>query len=357
MHILARAFLAMSLAAVFAALASSAAAQARETLIRVVDVGQGLCVVARAPEGQVLLYDAGFSGTFCADSVRELAGTSPIDVVVFSHSDLDHILDGADILGQQGARLILHPGDARHGVQLDALRVGINNLEHAGTQVIDMSRNPAPFGTTFPLGSVTLRFIAGWSDGAATKAPGDPVLPQADGYNALSLVIRLEYAGHAVLLTGDTIGRRRKEAGTACRNAERIMTAGAVPIASDVLVGQHHGGDNGTSNCFIRAVKPKWVVFSAGRGHGHPAQSVADRLIANGVNPDNMLRTDRADGTEAQWVYGTVAGCRDEPGDDDVEIRLFGDGSSPQVQYRKLEVQCPSRGPGGSLPPLRRPVP
>jgi beta-lactamase superfamily II metal-dependent hydrolase len=334
-----------------AALLTAAPAAAQDLYVRVVDVGNGLCVIARAPEGHILLYDAGFSGDYCGDAVRELGGTRPIDMVVFSHSDSDHISDGAAILGAQGARLILHPGDARTGDQLDALRGRIAELERGGTRVIDLGRDPLAFGTAFPLGSASVRFVAGWSDGAATAAPGDPALPPSDRRNALSLVVRLEFGGRSVLLTGDTIGRRRTDGGGACRNAERIMSMGTVPIDSDVLIGQHHGGNNSTSNCFIRAVTPGWVIFSAGRGHGHPTQAVADRLVANHVPADNILRTDRADGEgEGQWVYGSVAGCVDRAGDDDVEILLYRDGREPVVRYRGPERRCPSRGPGGSLP-------
>src|SRR5207244_3162270 len=102
--------------------------------------------------------------------------------------------------------------------------------------------------------------------------------------NALSSVIRLEFAGHSVLLTGDTVGRFEYAAGTACEFAERIMVDAAttVSLKSDVLVGQHHGADNATANCFIQAVKPTYVVFSAGNLYGHPRQSTADRLVAYG---------------------------------------------------------------------------
>lgn len=320
-------------------------AQMDSTYVRIVDVGNGLCVIARTPEGKSLLYDAGYSGDYCPQAVSELAGPGPLDLVVFSHSDQDHISDGRAILARQGARMILHPDDDRTGTVLDPLRQEITELERNGTTVFSMKHAPPAFGTIFPLGSATLQLVAGWSDGAVTASAGDPALPESDRRNALSLVMRLEYGGRSLLLTGDTIGRRLNDNGSACRNAERIMVSGTVPVDSDILVGQHHGGNNATSNCFIRAVSPTWVIFSAGRGHGHPRQAVADRLIANHVPPDNILRTDRGDNEgEGQWVYGTVAGCVDKAGDDDVEIWLYADGREPKVQYRLAELACPSRG-------------
>lgn len=147
---------------------------AQDAYVRVVDVGNGLCVIARAPGGETLLYDAGHSGSFCPDAVRELIGSRPLDIIVLSHSDSDHISDGRAILRANGARLILHPGDTRSGQMLEDLREEIEAQDAAEAEVRTMVSNPPGFGDTFPLGEATVRFVAGWSDGAQTALPGDP---------------------------------------------------------------------------------------------------------------------------------------------------------------------------------------
>lgn len=330
-----------------AVLANASNAYAQETYVRIVDVGQGLCAVAKEPSGRTLLYDAGHSGDFCERAVDEIVGNNPIDLVVISHSDSDHISDGDEILAAHGARLILHPEDDRTSGAISDLREEIARQQASGATVRSMANNAPSFGEVFPLGDARVTFVAGWRDGAETARTNDPALPDADRRNALSLVVRVEYGTHSVLLTGDTIGRRRNErrsiGNRACRNAERIMARGSVQIQSDVLVGQHHGGNNATSNCFIRAVKPSWVVFSAGRGHAHPTQAAADRLTSWGLDPDRILRTDRGDdeNDEGQWVYGTFAGCRDQAGDDDVEIWLPRDTAEPvRVRYKTPSDHC-----------------
>jgi competence protein ComEC len=337
---------------VAAFLLSVAPAAAQELYVRVVDVGNGLCVIAQAPGGETLLYDAGHSGTFCPDNVRALIGSRPLEMMVLSHSDEDHISEAQGILATNGARLIMHPGDDRSNTIIDPLRQEISRAQsQRGSRVVSMATNRPEFGQTYALGEAQVRFVAGWSDGAETAQAGDPSLPPSDRHNALSIVIRLEYGGHSILLTGDIIGRRRNErtsiGNRACRNAERIIAAGAMPVRSDVLIGQHHGGNNSTSNCFIRAVAPTWVVFSAGRGHGHPTQAVADRLTAEGpfrVPPERILRTDRGDheaNEPGHWNYGSFRGCRDEAGDDDVEIWLPRDPSQAvRVQYRWPASGC-----------------
>jgi hypothetical protein len=64
--------------------------------------------------------------------------------------------------------------------------------------------------------------------------------------------------------TADTVGRRLGDDDTACKDAEKVMVdrhnAGQAPLASDVLVAPHHGGNNGSSACFIQAVAPQFVV-------------------------------------------------------------------------------------------------
>lgn len=67
----------------------------------------------------------------------------------------------------------------------------------------------------------------------------------------------------------------------------------AVPIAGEILIGQHRGSEDSTSKCFIRVVLPTWVVFSAGPEYHHPRQSTADRLTAIGIDLHKILRTDR----------------------------------------------------------------
>jgi beta-lactamase superfamily II metal-dependent hydrolase len=267
---------------------------------------------------------------------------------VLSHSDQDHINDLREIVTDQNPRIILHPGDDRRGTTLDDVRLAITEERRRGATELSLSETTVEPGRVFPVGAATATFIAGWDNGDKTRVkpgPDDPPFETiGERRNALSIVIRFEYGGHSVLLTGDTIGRKKGESNRACRYAERVMRSrrAAHPIDSDVLIGQHHGGDNSSSNCFIRAVSPQYVVFSAGRGHEHPRQSVADRFVANHVRPEDMLRTDRGDNEGGpEWIYGALAGCEDGPGDDDVDIYLPDDpGQDIRVEYKVASSTC-----------------
>ncbi len=123
-----------------------------------------------------------------------------------------------------------------------------------------------------------------------------------------------------------------------------FLNSPTVPIRSDVLIAPHHGADNGSSNCFIVAVDPQFVVFSAGSidTRGHPRQSTVNRYLAHGVPWSNLFRTDRGDDEtdSEEWKDDrTVTGCNDGRGDDDVEIVLPESGR-PQVDYRVASTGC-----------------
>lgn len=348
-------------ATLLAAVAIGRPAAAAEAYVRVVDVGNGLCVIARSPEGRTLLYDAGDSGGHCRNAVRTLVPGAEIDLVVLSHSDADHIGEVADILADKRARLIVHPGDDHKPItgKIRTARDAIGRSGASGSSVWDLKaealaddNDAAIARRKVSLGSATATIIAGWGDASGLLAPGER-LDDAESNNVVSVVVRFEYAGRSVLLTGDTVGRHIEDVPSSCGFAEKFMVerAGRWPLKSDVLVGQHHGADNASANCFIEAVKPAYVVFSAGhKNYRHPRNSTVRRFLLAGVPADNILRTDRGDNEpwvkgrkwrEQEWIYGAIKGCKDEPGDDDVEILMPGSPGAPlMVRYVRPSTGC-----------------
>jgi beta-lactamase superfamily II metal-dependent hydrolase len=352
--------------------ASPAIAQpsAGDAIVRVVDIGPGLCVVAAVPGGHGMVFDAGPRGaTRCTAAVRELIPGRRLDLFVLSHSDIDHIGMVGAILGRRPAphqtepenlaTVILHPGDPR-GSMVTTMRQTLTDQATLGACVYDLRANnqpPAPCrrppagraaviapGDSFAVGAARATFVAGWGDGNLTVGPHDAPLPNAAALNnVLSIVIRFEYGGHSVLITGDTLGRAQGNPASVCSYAERIMAgnAAAVPIDSDVLIGQHHGADNSTSTCFIRAVSPRFVIFSAGHEFNHPREATVQRLVANGVALANIFRTDLGDNEGGTEMVAGSGRCADPRGDDDVEIRLpRNPGAAVTVAYTGVSARC-----------------
>ncbi len=110
-------------------------------------------------------------------------------------------------------------------------------------------------------------------------------------------VIDAAALGSSVLFAGDTIGRRKLDDDAACKDAEKVIVenhdAGVVSLKSDVIIAPHHGGNNGSSQCFIEAADPSHVVFSAGHAHKHPTKAAAERYIAHGVPKKRNFRVHR----------------------------------------------------------------
>lgn len=316
-----------------------------DVYVRIVDTGPGLCVVATVPGGHELVYDAGhWVGKHCRDAVRELVTDKTIDVLVLSHADADHLGQAADILDEFKVRTIIRTGEnSRPNVTQTWRRVNerIGKAATNNATVINLQTSDLVPGTTLALGEATLTLIAGWGQWTESGPTASEKL------NAISIVVKLEYRGRSVLFTGDTVGRRLNDPDNACKDAEHVMVsrhhAGDVSLKSDVLIAPHHGGNNGSSASFIKAVDPLYVVFPAGHGHNHPSNGAAQRYITRGVPLDRILRTDRGDDEGGyEWNVGAVPGCQDRPGDDDVEIairdlRFYG---WVDVSYRKQRGGC-----------------
>ncbi|NKB82788.1 MAG: MBL fold metallo-hydrolase [Nitrospirales bacterium] len=313
-----------------------------DVYVRVVDVGAGLCTITAIPDHHYMIYDAGhWQGGRCLAAAREIIEGETIDLLILSHSDADHLGDAQDILKQYTVRQVIRTGFVRtSGTWINMNeRMGPHAVQ--GGSILNLQTADLIPGTTIQVGEAEVVLVAGW------KAWTDPGPPAAEKHNAMSIVVRLLYHGQSVLFTGDTIGRRLSDPPDACKDAEARMVQNSadVPLQADVLIAPHHGGNNGSSTCFIRAVNPTFVIFSAGHRYHHPSHEAAQRYLDHGLPVSHLFRTDRGDDEGgAEWSHGRVAGCRDARGDDDVEI-LLRSTLPPVVQYQRPSTgTCHTQG-------------
>lgn len=306
---------------------------------RVVDVGPGLCTVTAIPGDHYMIYDAGhWTGSNCISAARDIVATDAIDLLVISHSDGDHLGEALEILTEFEVRRIIVTGSERWDSNSWREMNGAiaREVEFSGASVMNLRSTALVPGTSITLGDARITLVAGWPVWTAAGPTASERL------NAISIVVRLEYDGKSILYTGDTVGKRLGDADTACKDAEAFMVQNAapVPVGSDVLIAPHHGGDNGSSSCFVDAVDPDFVIFSAGHNHEHPTERAANRYLRHGVQLANMFRTDRGDDEGGfEWRFGAINGCRDRTGDDDVEI-LLPRGGPVRVAYRQPAAGC-----------------
>ncbi len=309
-----------------------------DVYIRVVDVGAGLCTITKAPGNHYMIYDTGYwSGSRCFDAAREIVEGDTVDLLVLSHSDSDHLGNADDVLAGFVVSHIVDTGFPRTTNTWKRTNSAIRNEVNGGATRLNLQVTELVPGTQLPLGDATVVLIAGWG-----QWEGEDGLNAAEERNAISIVVRLYYAGRSVLYTGDTTGRRIEDPNSVCGFAEALMVANAdsVPLKSDVIIAPHHGGNNGSSRCFIEAVDPAFVIFAAGHRHRHPRAHAAQRYLDHGISADSIFRTDRGDDEGAEeWNVGRVNGCKDGSGDDSIEIVLTANGSV-EVAYRVSGSAC-----------------
>ena len=308
-----------------------------DVYVRVVDVGPGLCTITKIPGDHYMVYDAGhWFGGRCIAAVQELIEGETIDLLILSHSDADHLGDADEILDHYRVRQIIRTGLVRDSGTWKSMNERIGQHAETGGSILNLQSVDLIPGTTIQLGDATVTLVTGW------KKWTDPGPTSAERRNAISIVVQLTYHGQRILFTGDTIGRRLDDPDTACKDAEKRMVdhAAEVSIQSDIIIAPHHGGNNGSSSCFIQAVDPTFVIFSAGHDHEHPTEGTAGRYLAHGVSVSNIFRTDRGDDEGGfEWDEGRIPGCKDKRGDDDVEIILPANGA-PTVKYRLAAAGC-----------------
>ena len=312
-----------------------------DVYVRVVDVGPGLCVVVRAPGPAFMVYDAGqLRGEHCLEAVREIVGTAEIELMILSHGDSDHIGEAATILEEYRVRQIWRTGDVRTGMTWKSVNGAIGKEATEEATIVSLATFHVPAKFSIPLGDAKITFLGGSSEW------DHPAGWNVDELNEiLSIVVRLDYRGRSVLLTGDAIGRQLGSPPSACTGADEELVErhndGAISVDTDVVIAADHGGDQGSAACLIAAATPTHVIFSAGHDHQHPTASAAQRFLDGGVARANFYRTDRGDDEPGpfEWKEGSLDGCVDPRGDDDVEIALRGDGTI-EVAYRSASQGC-----------------
>lgn len=324
----------LALAATFVAPLTSA----DEVTVRVVDTGPGLCTVASMPDDHYMVYDAGhWQREECLKQVRKIVPSDePIDLLILSHTDADHLGDAEEILHAYTVNKIVHTGQDRldcPGRKCATWKSTVAAIEKEvsrGAQEINLSQEtPTPGYVLWEHGDTSVTFLAGWN-----KAPEAWGVSRNASLrnNAISIVVRLQHADGSVLFTGDALGRN-DEVCPAVEPvwSEKYMLDHVEPalLDSDVIIAGHHGADDASSGDFIRAVSPTYVVFSAGHDHEHPRETTANRYLTLGVSAENMFRTDRdgrREGPEEWCMSKSRRGETDKSGDDHVDIRINASG-------------------------------
>ncbi len=246
-----------------------------ELWLTVLDVGQGLSVVART-SGHALLYDAGpaFSGDIDAGDrivvpYLRAAGIKRLDGMFVSHDDLDHSGGALSVLRALPVAWLsssLPPGHP------------IGTAAGTSIQCID-GQNWDWDGVRF---EVLAPEAASYNDGQRKDNDRSCVLRIVSPHGSAMLPADIERAGESALL----------------RNHGRELPA-------DVLVVPHHGSRTSSTPEFVGAVAPRLAIFAMGYRNrfGHPHPAVVALYRQHGVK---MVRTDAAGAVVVRITAGGI---------------------------------------------------
>jgi competence protein ComEC len=318
---------------------SASQAESRDDLwIAFVDVGQGDAIWIRTPgerdaAAHEILVDAGDNGTFGRSdggaalirfmTENEWPPGSPIHALIVTNPDQDHY-GGAQALlfGQSAYDVSLYADPGRASESEGYTRFIGDVTAKAGLEVLRPARTLLPERLPgFSDGQVTFTVLAS-DENAATE-------------NGASIILRIDFAGRSVLLTGDA------EAET----LEALAVARPSELRANVLKVSHHGSKNNSPRTFVDAVFPAATAASLdryavvpvgpGNGYGHPAPDILESLgLAVGLR--GLYRTDRNDEGK---------GLAEGPGDDHILLRITRDGRMT-VCYAYPDAPTPAAPPG-----------
>ncbi|MBI3393733.1 MAG: DNA internalization-related competence protein ComEC/Rec2 [Nitrospirae bacterium] len=254
------------------------------------DVGQGDAAWVRAPDGRVIVVDAGGApddapdpGRLAVEPALRRAGVRRIDVLVLSHAHRDHIGGARHLLGRFPVGEVW---DAGLHQDLSSYRGLLDEIDRRGVpvRVLNYPSPPVDFGG---LRIDVLHPPAGYFPHSGRGAYADE--------NSLSLVLRLSLGDVSFLLPGDVESE-----------GEREIAAFGQGLRSTVLKVPHHGGRTSSTETLLAAVRPRLAVVSAGRRNrfGHPHAETLSRYDAFGIS---VLRTDR-DGAVRVCTNGRTYG-------------------------------------------------
>jgi len=239
------------------------------------DVGQGDAIVIQLPEGPRMLVDGGTGGAGRFDAGERVVApflwnlpARRLDVVAATHSDADHAGGLAAIM--RG----FHVGEVWENG-----RWGPGSEETV--RAVERSRAPRRVltaGQRIWIGSALITVL-----NPAAGPPGEVIsgAGPSGSDNDHSLVLRLDWRGVSLLLTGDL-----------SLDGEATLLERGPPLRSLVLKVAHHGSRFGTGRPFLEAARPSVAVVSVGARNPfrHPTGETLGRLAAARAR---LYRTDR----------------------------------------------------------------
>lgn len=239
----------------------------KELKINFIDVGQGDSCLITTPQNKKIIVDSGGSESYDVGKNVLLPylldkRITKIDYIMISHFDTDHC---------KGFEYVLE------------------NIKVKNVIISKQSETSENFKQIMKIIRKKRINLIVVQKGSKIKIDNfttvDIISPQseniADNMNDNSIVAKFEAYNFSILFTGD-----------ASEKIEKELIKEKINLKSDILKVSHHGSKTGTSEEFLKSVKPKIALIGVGENNkfGHPTEDVIKRLTENKVK---IYRTDR----------------------------------------------------------------
>lgn len=234
--------------------------------LHMLDIGQGDAILLVTPEQHHILIDGGPGNAVLMQlgSVMALPFNT-IDLMVLTHPHIDHMEGLISVLDRMEVKAILLSAPAYEN---PAYEVFLEKVQAEGAQVFF-----AEATTDFQLGSLHLDVLFPFE----SKLGED-----MENINNASPVIRASDGNVSILLEGDA----ELEV-----EAEVLSHYPAATLKADILKAGHHGSRTSSTEAYLDAVQPEWMLISCGMGntYKHPHPETLEKAEDRGIQ---VFRTD-----------------------------------------------------------------
>lgn len=238
----------------------------KELKINFIDVGQGDSCLITTPQNKKVIVDSGGSESYDVGKNVLLPylldkRITKIDYIMISHFDTDHCKGFEYVLENIKVKNVIISKQSETSENFKQI---MKIIRKKRINLIIVQKETKIKIDNF----TTVDILSPQSENIA------------DNMNDNSIVAKLEAYNFSILFTGD-----------ASEKIEKELIKEKINLKSDILKVSHHGSKTGTSEEFLKSVKPKIALIGVGENNkfGHPTEDVIKRLTENKVK---IYRTD-----------------------------------------------------------------